>query len=291
MTQHLWYVSRNGETSGPFPAKQLREMFSLGQLDLKDSVSLDGHSWAKLRDTDILDSEHAPVRVAVETDEAWRQEREKAKLRWINDSVEVAAEEGASTQNGEAVSRLRQHEAETRSMLEAQTSRRPTFVAGATTLLVLILIGVGVWLGQSSEPRIVTAPAVRLTVDCNAAPGENVNWSSCNKNDAKLSGAKLRNANLSGAHLERADLTGADLSYANLAGADLRGANLSRAVLKGATLGEADLTGADLSGADLGFAVLANALLRGVRLDGATLGQATWIDGRICSEQSVGTCQ
>jgi hypothetical protein len=291
MTQHLWYVRRKGETSGPFPAKQLREMFSLGQLDLKDEVSLDDKSWAKLRETDVLSPEHVPVRVAVETDEAWRQEREKAKLRWINDSVEVAAEDGAAAQSDETVNRLRRHEEETRNMLEAQTSRRPTFVAGAATLLVLTLIGVGVWLGQSSEPRIVTASVVKLTVDCKAGPGENVNWSGCNKNDAKLSGAKLPNANLSGAHLERVDLSGADLSYANLTGADLRGANLSRAVLKGATLGEADLTGADLSGADLGFAVLANALMGGARLDGASLQQSTWTDGRVCSDQSVGTCQ
>lgn len=291
MTQPLWYVRRNGETSGPFPGKQLREMFSLGQLDLGDRVSLDGKSWAKLRETDILDSDHAPVRVAVETDEAWRQEREKAKLRWINDSVEVEGAEAGGGNAEEAITRLRRHEEETRHMLEAQTSRRPTFFAGAAMVLVLILIGLGVWLGQSGEPRIVTAPTIKLMPDCNAAPSESVNWSGCRKDDVKLSGAKLRNANLSNIHLERADLRGADLSYANLAGADLRGANLSGAQLKGASLGEADLTGADLSGADLSFAVLASAVLSGARLDGALLQQTTWMDGRICAEQSVGTCQ
>ena len=81
MTQHLWYVRRNGKISGPFPVKQLRESFSLGQLDLKDEVSLDRQLWVKLRETDVLEVEHTPVREDVDADEAWRRERERPDTR------------------------------------------------------------------------------------------------------------------------------------------------------------------------------------------------------------------
>lgn len=290
MTQHLWFVRRKGAKSGPFPANQLRETFRLGQLDLKDEVSLDGQQWLKLRETDILDTDHVPVREPVETDEDWRREREKAKLRWISDAVETADEELPAAGQDEVVDRLRRHEAETREMLNAQTKRRPAFVAGLATVLVLMLIGVGVWLGQSGETMIQATPVSNVP-NCKQPPGEGVQWAGCGKGDSNLSGAVLRNGNLNGIHLGRANLSGADLSYANLVRADLRGANLQGAILKGATLAQADLTGADLAGADLSFAVLTGASVGGVRLDGASLRQSTWVDGRTCGDQSVGACQ
>ncbi len=290
MTQHLWYVRRRGVTSGPFPARQLRETFSLGQLDLRDEVSLDGHAWLKLLETDILEVEHAPAHLAEPEDDEWRREREKAKLRWINNAEETGAVGLAGAAADEATDRLRRHEAETRTLLDAQSHKRPAFVAGLAMVLVLLLIGIGVWKGQSGDTKIQAAVASRIR-NCDKAAAEGVIWSGCNKTGAVLSHAVLRNADLTGAHFERADLASADLSYANLGFADLRGANLKNAVLKGATLNQTDLTGADLSGADLSFAVLNGAVLNGVRLDGASLAQSTWIDGRICGEQSVGACQ
>ena len=288
MTQPLWYVRRNGKTTGPFPAKQLRETFSLGQLDLKDEVSLDGHSWSKLRETDVLDPEHKPVHVAADDDGAWRQEREKAKLRWISDT-EGVPEIGGGAQTDENVL-LRRHEEETRTMLDDESRKRPAFVAGLVMVLILILIGIGVWKGQTGDTKIIASLSGKVR-NCSQPAVEGVIWSGCDKNDAVLKGAVLRNANLLGVHLERADLRGADLSYANLTSADLRGTNLRNAILKGATLSQADLTGADLTGADLGFAVLNGASLDGARLDGASLRQTTWVDGHLCGEQSVGACQ
>ena len=143
MSQHLWYVRRNGEKSGPFPAGQLREMFSLGQLDLKDEVSLDDHAWVTLRDTDILAAEPKHQSPTEYDDEVWRLEREKAKLRWISDSVEVASGEGKGPVTDESVARLRRHEAETRVLVDAQSKKRPAFVAGLISVLVLLLIGFG----------------------------------------------------------------------------------------------------------------------------------------------------
>jgi hypothetical protein len=290
MTQHLWYVRRRGVTSGPFPARQLRETFSLGQLDLRDEVSLDGHAWLKLLETDILDVEHTPVHAAEPEDDDWRREREKAKLRWISNSDEPGVGDERVISSDETSDRLRRHEAETRTMLDAQSHKRPAFVAGLAMVLILLLIGVGVWMGQSGDTKIQASVASRVR-NCNQPPTEGVNWSGCNKIGAVLSHVDMRNADLSGGHFGRADFAGADLSYANLGFADLRGANLKNAVLKGAALNQTDLTGADLSGADLSFAVMNGAVVNGVRLDGASLAQSTWIDGRVCGEQSVGTCQ
>lgn len=290
MTQHLWYVRRNGEVSGPFPSPQLRQSFSLGQLSLRDAVSLDGKHWLSLMESGVLDTEHARPE-PVEPDEDWRREREKARLRWLNDSVEARSESSVDVPSAEEVdTRLRRHEEETRTLLNAETNRRPAFLAGLASLLVIVAIGVGVWYGQSGETGIQTSLTGKIR-NCELPAAEGVVWAGCVKNDVGLANVVLRNANLAKIRLERADLSGADLSFANLDGANLRGANLRGAVLRGAALTLADLTGADLSGANLDFAVLTGASLDGARMDTATLRQSTWVDGRICSDQAIGSCR
>ncbi|WP_165873540.1 pentapeptide repeat-containing protein [Parasulfuritortus cantonensis] len=287
MTQHLWYVRSKGTVSGPFPAPQIRQAFSVGELDLRDAVSLDGEHWLSLMDAGLL--EVRPGKAAsAETDEDWRQEREKARLRWLNDSVEDRAT--SAPPDAGVDDKLRRHEAEIRSMLMAERNKRPAFAAGLASVLILLLVGIGVWMGQSRESGIQTSLATKVR-DCAQPPGEGVAWAGCVKNDSQLAGAVLRNANLAKVGLERADLSGADLSYANMNGADLRGANLRNAVLRGASLRQADLTGADISGADLDFAVLTDARLEGVRMDATSLQQSTWPDGRVCAPASLGSCQ
>jgi len=285
MTQHLWYLQRQDTVVGPFPEGQLREMFGARQLDLRDLVSLDRQHWVKLIETDILTAKphHEPI-----ADQAWFEEREKAKRRWMDDSPEM--EEVAVGAEGEAVEHLREIEQETRSLLDARTKKLPALVGGLGMVLILLLIGIGVWKGQSQDIKISadTHPRIR---NCSQPAGEGVVWTDCVMNEANLAYANLRNADLKGIHLERANLKGADLSYADLEKADLRGANLSGVELKGANLSRADLTGADLSHADLGFAVMAGARVEGVRFDNAVLKQTTWIDGRECSDASVGVCQ
>ena len=288
MTQHLWYLRVKGVVSGPFPAPQLRQSFSLGELDLHDAVSLDGQQWMTLMQSGILDSEPAKSARAPETDDEWRREREKARLRWLDDSIEVAG--NTPVREDEVGIRLRQHEAETRSRLAAEARRKPAFLAGVAALVILALIGVGVWLGQSGQSGIQASLANRAS-DCRQMPGEGVNWAGCDKREAVLAGVRLKNARLAKVKLERADLSAAELSYADLQGANLRGANLRGASLNAASLRQADLTGADLTGADLRFTVLTGAFMEGARLDGARLDQATWLDGRVCAAASVGACQ
>lgn len=109
--------------------------------------------------------------------------------------------------------------------------------------------------------------------------------------EAVLEEAYLKLANLQGADLYKADLRGAYLQKANL-----RGAYLYQTNLRGAYLYQADLRGAELNWAYLQEANLLDADLRGVvdidgaDLDGAKLGGATWTDGKICKEGSIGKC-
>lgn len=290
MTQHLWYArNKKGEVSGPFPTHQIQQAFSVGELDVRDQVSLDGKQWQTLLESGLLEAAH--TKAAAEPDDDWRKEREKARQRWLKDSVETPAEPGQTVLPGAEVDlKLRRHEQEIRTLLVAQSKRRPAFLAGVASVLVLILVGVGVWIGQSGEQGIQASLAGKMR-NCQQAAGEGVNWTGCNKSDSVLANAALKNAVLAKARFERVDLAGADLSYANLDSANLRGASLRGANLRGATLSQADLTGADLSGADFGFAVMTGALLDGVRMDGTSFRRSTWVDGRTCSDESVGSCR
>lgn len=130
------------------------------------------------------------------------------------------------------------------------------------------------------EPEAQCTQAVRVGLQ---APG--VNWRDSSMTQMRLDGANLQGANLSGSILQLANLKGANLMLANLKGAhlhavNLQGSNLTMANLSGANLLDADLSGANLLGANLQKAVLIQAKFSG----------ATWPDGRICAEGSVGEC-
>lgn len=286
MTQHLWYLRRLGVTSGPFPAGQLREMFVQGELGPQDEVSLDGRFWQDVIEAGILGKHPALAQLQEASDEAWFHEREKARRRWVTE----ANDPDAGQSQDPSTSHLLQVEQETRELIDAHVRERPALLGGLALIGVLLLAGLGVWFGQTGGFSIQTEHRPQEST-CARPAADGVVWAGCDKNDAKLPHANLRNADLKGTRLERADLAGADLSYADLQTADLRGANLRGTRLKAVNLSQADLTGADLTGADLSYAVLTGAQLDGVRLDGAILGKTTWIDGRVCGEQSVGACR
>lgn len=287
MTQQLWYVRKQREVTGPFPSPQLRQAHELGLLGDGDEISLDGQNWISLADAGLLEAARPG---SDDTEGAWRREREKARLRWLNDAAETAG--GLNEEGGpdDMANRLRRHEDDTRTMVSARSARRPAVLAGLLAILSVVGVGVGVWLGQSAEPGI-SASLAKKASECSRPATEGVSWAGCNRVEANLANSNLRNAELSRTNFERADLVSADLSYANLEAANLRGANLRGAHLKGAALARSDLTGADLRDADLSFAVLSGAVLDGARLDGARLSRSTMPDGTLCAEVSVGECR
>jgi len=178
---------------------------------------------------------------------------------------------------------------------------------GSSSLQWLGCTGVSVRAGETSRAGFRMVPVgdnFRLLIRNNACPG-------CDLRNTCLIGANLINARLDGAILAEAHLTWADLRGANLAEAylintklggaklyrtNLSGANLSEARLDGADLREADLSDADLLRADLSEANLAGANLSGAnlndaKLSGANLSGATWPDGKVCAEGSIGECK
>ena len=151
-----------------------------------------------------------------------------------------------------------------------------------TAVLVSILIG-----------AFALAPLPKTGErDCDARPGPGVDWNGCSVEapGANLVGANLRNVSLRGADLFGARLKRADASFAMLPGSFLRGADLYQAILVGANLQGADLLFSSFRGADLSYADLTGAKLVGADLAGARLVHTVWVDGRICSELSVGRC-
>lgn len=116
---------------------------------------------------------------------------------------------------------------------------------------------------------------------CDELVGPHVDWSGRDKSDADLFEGDLEFAKLIDANLSNALLTQANLFEANLSAAVLESTNLTNANLTGARLLEADLTRANLSCAKL----------IETDLTGAILTRATWTDGRICAEDSIGECK
>ena len=51
-----------------------------------------------------------------------------------------------------------------------------------------------------------------------------------------------------------------------------------------------DLTDKNLAGANLSYANLQGAILNNTNLAGANLSGATWVDGTVCREGSIGYC-
>ena len=92
-----------------------------------------------------------------------------------------------------------------------------------------------------------------------------------------------------------------DVSYSSFKVALLVDAHFKFAVCRNTNFTNADLAGASFEGANLEGAVFKNTDLQKANLEGATvdaltdfgganLSGATWIDGRICKEGSIGTC-
>ena len=102
-----------------------------------------------------------------------------------------------------------------------------------------------------------------------------------------FTGADLRNATFQGGSVAGAIFVDADLRGVRFNGGDFRGADFTRADLRGAHLAGADLSGSDLTGANLEGAFAPG---DSTKLDGAILDGATWIDGRVCGAESIGTC-
>jgi uncharacterized protein YjbI with pentapeptide repeats len=299
MSQPLWYLRHADRVVGPFPAPQLREFIASREVDLDWEISLDQVDWLTMRDSGQFDDiEHNKAASTDISKGEWRDERNKARQRWLLEQGNLdQATQRSLAQERRTRQALSEDSARTNSLVEQAQNRRAPVWAGVLALFVLAGIGAFVWWAQSSESPIKTGiqagihAGIGQDSTCDTPLAEAVNWERCDKRNANLQDGLARNARLKEINLEGANLARADFSYATLNAANLRNSQLQGINLTGADLTGADMSGADLTGADLRYAVLNQAFLDGVTLQGAKLGKAIWSDGHQCAEGSVGVCE
>lgn len=288
----LWYIRRNGDIQGPFPAEFIRRFALLGRVRRDDELSTDRASWRPL----VALPELGAAELLRERTDPDRDAQRLASLRrWEDerggdDRRGGASEDGTGRRHGGDRRRSESAERVVRKRRGggARVGRRESYFGRYVFLILFIATIVG--LAVLFPDRYA-----RDTTQCNAAPGPGVNWSDCHKEGVPAAGVNLSKANLNSTVLAGANLTGAnldeaDLDYAVLNLASLRGAYLAGASLVGASLRQADLSGADLRGANLSYAILAGAVLAGADLTQARLDNAVWVNGRVCAPKSEGRC-
>lgn len=290
-----WYVRRNQKVAGPYPSGTIRRFVLLGRLRVSDEVSRDGQSWQTVQATSEVMPPAIRGKTGPELEEYLRlgrlreDERSGRDRRALQDTTpwrEQRQQERRQTEPEEVVlhrialnERLNQRTDSERRQIPWQ----PIVIGGVMVVGALLF---GLW-----HPN----PPPGDVPDCEAPAHPGVNWRNCAKPGIDLTGASLdsadlRNSRLDGAHLAGADLSHALLGYAWLGQADLSQARLHDASLIGTYLAQADLSYADLGGADLSFANLKGARLGAARLEGTRLNMTVWIDGKPCSQGSLGTC-
>ncbi len=289
----LWYVRRNRQVKGPFPAAQISRFVLLGRILETDELSSDQKAWMRLSELPELVPQPVRDGAGEETLKPLRyreDERQGGERRTRTGPVAPGAVDqrsGKDRRVPEDAETLSRREAKSR-LLEETRSRRENYrsrwLGTATTLVVALGLAL-----------MLVPPPDEEEPSCDAPPGPSVNWSNCRIEGLSvtrkdLSGAKVSNAKLRQANLFGSKLVGADLAYTDLVKANLSYADLTGASLKGTNLLGADLAYANLTGADLTFADLSQAVLGGAVLNGAQLGNAVWLDGQVCAPGSVGQC-
>lgn len=260
--EQKWYVRRDGEVRGPFPAGLISRYVLLGRLGRHDEVSSDGAHWLPLAGVPHLIPD-VLREAAMHPEDPEAREQLKAARRWADDARPA-------------------HHTETR--IPPAPGRR-----GWLLVLVIVTFVAAVPFLLPKQPGVQEP-------QCGAPPAPGVVWRDCLMQgselaNANLAGAVLRSANLRASVLRAANLAGADLSYADLSIAKLRGANFQHAVMVGTDLRGSDLADADLSGADLSYADLSGALLDRADFSGARFDNAVWGDGLVCLPGSIGECR
>lgn len=280
---NAWYVRRNNQIKGPFPAGQIAQSLILGRFSLQDEVSLDRQDWKRISNVPVL----VPEVLKADPDDEEAQERLKAARRWADErrSWHKSSEEHRESEGDETLE-YRQHREH---VLQDLGKRKEKAVI---QLIIVVLIAAGlIYLSFDFSPQ-----QTELEVNCDAPPSKGVNWQYCRMAGKQLIKSDLRSANLnttvlSNANLFAADLSGANASYSDLSLANLSFANFTAASLKGANLQRADLNQATLTDADLSYADLRDAILIRTHFENTRLDHAIWIDGRVCDAGSVDVCK
>jgi hypothetical protein len=293
--QPLWYVRRGDTVQGPFPCGTVRRFVLLGRVRMTDDVSTDQESWKLV--SLVPDVIPPGVRKAAKEgtleelipDQLREDERTGKERRSDKDNLKFQERRKGERRQDEPefLQKHRKAREQLQQLQEEKQKKRPYIGIIFSVLLIVLLIGGGLYMGA---PQLIAEP------DCNALPAPGVSWRNCNLDrlqaeSADLSGALINNALLRQANLSGSNFQGSDLMYAIMSGSDLSYAEFTNAKMKGIDLRHTTLTYADMSGADLSFANLRQANVGGVNFTGAILDNAIWVDGTTCLPGSVGVCR
>jgi len=283
----LWYTRTDGIVSGPFTASVIRNNLLLGRLDpQKDKASTDQINWHLIYTQDQLSSDFNV--------EAAMKSKRNLNERNGFDRRHPQETEQVTPQN--RVTDRRKYEADHeierrqfRTLLMQKYRQRKEHVVWPLIAVFLILSTLIILAISYAKPF----PSSHA--NCKLAPATGVDWSNCLKpqmdlRNSMLNNAHLRNSQLVGSNLMNSSLSGSDMAYADLRFSNLSYSQINDVLLLGANLKNADLSYADLSNSDLSYADLSNANLGGSKLDNVRFDHAIWIDGQICSPNSIGQC-
>ncbi|MCW8920939.1 MAG: pentapeptide repeat-containing protein [Sedimenticola sp.] len=291
--QKLWFIRHENQVKGPYPSGSVRRFVLLGRVLMQDQVSPDRKSWQQVSDVpDVVPPEVRKALIEGDSEKLiasrMREDERNGRERRVSaDDAEFKKRRKGERRQAEL--EIMQHHREAKTDLLERQQKRPFPIVGAgvVTVLVLLVVGLGIYLGA---PESISDP------DCAAKPSPGVNWRNCKLDGMQLDAAELDGVLLNNGSVRRANMTGSklnngDLQYVDLSDTDLSYAELKRASLKGATLRNTDLSYADLTGTDLSFADLTGANLGGAKLEQANLSNVIWIDGAVCLAGSVGVCR
>ncbi|MBL1321115.1 MAG: pentapeptide repeat-containing protein [Methylophaga sp.] len=279
----LWYIREHrGTVTGPFSVSIINNQLSLQRLKTNDEVSTDQINWRPLSRWPELQKTHSENTVK-QLDERNGFDR-RDKQQSYDSPTQRSDNERRTLESDEDI-----HRRQSRTQLMQKFRQRkqpffwPTFILISLSLLVLFI---GVFYAESFPTSLSS---------CDKAAAPHINWENClkpkiNLENKDLSNAQLRNSQLSESNLMNTKLNSANLSYADLHASNLSYSQMKNTNLKGANLKNADLSYADLSNSDLSYADLSQANLGGSKLNNVRFDHAIWIDGQVCTEQSIGQC-
>jgi hypothetical protein len=257
----VWQIKRDGQVTGPFPENLIVQHVLLGRIVADDLISMDGHAWKSYRETpEIIEqiSHMMGGEVASTADPAWHDERLRAVLRYVDERKHLDPRSQEAQDAAEKF--IMRSGIDRRKVPETveQHSHRVTIAESDQ------------WFKDRHPGKNIVAVALLFIVVL-------VAWSfqRFGSKDVPVD-IGLHVASCDAEPVNKVDWHGCDKTGYFLVGADLREANLKDVRFPGANLSYANFKGARLDDAVL---------------DNAKLAGATWVDGRVCADDSVGVCR
>lgn len=293
-SNNLWYTRNKSGVKGPFTTGMLQRFVLIGRLNMDDQVSQDKKEWHTVKSTrSVIPEEMRDIK----TDDD-RQRLLQAQLREDERSkdrrrAELGEFQGRRDKNDRRTSEdihMRAHRESRNEVVDHYVQSSTPWISRLTLgfmLTGLLIVAIYVFVEQGENESSVS--------DCSHVPAAGVNWENCQFEGAQLTKqnlqkSRMRNINFSASNLTGTSFRESDLAYASFAISHLLGADMSKAILKGANLKNSDLRQVNFTGADLSYADLRGATIRGADFKDAILYKTIWINGRVCSADSIGIC-